>query len=106
MVSQEDKAKTKNWVTKYAQKKGYKLNPDPEMLDLVIEGLANNKIKYGKGYCPCRIPSGDEKEDRKIICPCIYHGDEIAADGSCHCDLFFQNADNRKKDEQQNDSVE
>lgn len=78
------------WTAKYAEKKGLRLNPDSEMLDLVIEGLANNKIKHGKHYCPCRIVSGNEKEDKKIICPCIYHLDEIEKDGSCHCDLFFK----------------
>ncbi|MDK2892152.1 ferredoxin-thioredoxin reductase catalytic domain-containing protein [Methanohalophilus sp.] len=78
------------WTAKYAEKKGLQLNADSEMLDLVIEGLANNKIKYGKNYCPCRIISEDDKENRKIICPCIYHLDEIEKDGSCHCELFFK----------------
>lgn len=82
------------WTSRYADKAGYMLNPDEEMRELVLEGIAKNKDTHGKNYCPCRIVTGDEIEDKKIICPCIYHKDEIESDGSCHCDLFF-----RKKDE-------
>lgn len=79
------------WTSRYAEKNGYRLNPDDEMLGLVLEGLAKNKIKHGRRYCPCRIVIGDENEDKKIICPCIYHKDEIENDGMCHCALFFKN---------------
>ncbi|MBN2488163.1 MAG: ferredoxin:thioredoxin reductase [Methanosarcinaceae archaeon] len=77
-------------TSKYAEKAGYKLNPDKEILDIVVEGLATNKEKYGKQYCPCRIVTGDEEQDRKIICPCAYHKDEIEKNGMCHCVLFFR----------------
>ncbi|MEZ5335127.1 MAG: ferredoxin-thioredoxin reductase catalytic domain-containing protein [Methanolobus sp.] len=82
--------KTHEWAAKYAKKKGFILNPDEEMLQMVIEGLARNKDEHGKQYCPCRLRSGVLEEDRKIICPCIYHEDEIAEDGNCHCSLFFR----------------
>ncbi|WP_445475331.1 ferredoxin-thioredoxin reductase catalytic domain-containing protein [Methanococcoides methylutens] len=75
---------------KYAEKKGYILNPDTETVDTVIDGLAENIGEYGKRYCPCRIISGDEKEDKKIICPCIYLKEEVENDGMCHCELFFK----------------
>jgi ferredoxin-thioredoxin reductase catalytic subunit len=84
------KQQTYEWTAKYARKKGFRLNPDSKMLDLVIEGITNNRIIHGKNYCPCRILTGDEAEDRKIICPCIYHLDEIENDGNCHCELFFK----------------
>ena len=77
-------------LSRYANKKGFILNPNEEMLNLVIAGLSRNKEKHGKQYCPCRIISGNEEEDRKIVCPCIYHEEEIETDGSCHCDLFFK----------------
>ena len=82
--------KTHEWAAKYAKKKGFILNPDEEMLQMVIEGLARNREEHGRQYCPCRLRTGDEEEDRKIICPCIYHEDEIDADGNCHCSLFFR----------------
>ena len=61
-----------------------------EILNIVMEGLAKNKDKYGKRYCPCRIVTGNEEGDKKIICPCIYHKGEIENDGMCHCMLFFK----------------
>ena len=81
--------RTYAWAEAYAAKNGYKLNPDAEMLQLVIGGLAKNTEETGKRYCPCRIVTGDPEHDRKIICPCAYHHEEIKENGSCHCSLFF-----------------
>jgi len=67
------------------------LNRDETQLSAVIRGLARNLTRHGERYCPCRLRSGKPEEDQKIICPCIYHQDEIADDGSCHCNLFFKN---------------
>ena len=78
------------WTEKYARKMGFKLNSDREALDYVLGGLAARKEKFGRRYCPCRIVTGDAEEDRKIICPCIYHKEEIKQDGKCHCELFFR----------------
>lgn len=75
---------------KYANKKGYKLNSDTEMLDIIIDGLAKNQEKYGKRYCPCRVLTNDEEENKKIVCPCVFHEEEIEAHGMCHCALFFK----------------
>lgn len=82
---------TKEFVEKYATKAGYRLNPDQQILDMVIEGLARNKHIHGKRYCPCRLLSGNLEEDRQKICPCKWHKDEIEADGKCHCQLYFTN---------------
>ena len=56
----------------------------------VIRGLVRNKEKFGRPYCPCRLRSGDEERDRAIECPCIYHKDEIAKEGHCHCLLYYK----------------
>ncbi|WP_406657203.1 ferredoxin-thioredoxin reductase catalytic domain-containing protein [Methanolobus sp. ZRKC2] len=82
--------KTHEWASKYASRKGFILNPNEEMLRMVIEGLSRNKHEHGKQYCPCRLRTGDDSEDRKIVCPCVYHEDEIENGGSCHCSLFFK----------------
>jgi ferredoxin-thioredoxin reductase catalytic subunit len=66
------------------------LNPDADVLDRVIKGLARNEEKFGQRYCPCRLRSRDEEKDKAIICPCIYHKDEIAKDGHCHCMLYYR----------------
>ncbi|WP_338097314.1 ferredoxin-thioredoxin reductase catalytic domain-containing protein [Methanolapillus ohkumae] len=90
MTLEETKEKVRSYAEKYAAKKGFHLNPNSEELDMVIEGLAKRREQYGVQYCPCRIILGDKTEDRKIICPCIYHEEEIQRDGSCHCELFFK----------------
>ena len=78
------------WAEGYANENAWVLNPDKKILDTVIRGLARNKQKFGEQYCPCRLRSGDKEKDRVIICPCIYHKDEIALDGRCHCQLYYR----------------
>ncbi|RJP17147.1 MAG: ferredoxin:thioredoxin reductase [Candidatus Abyssobacteria bacterium SURF_5] len=75
---------------KYATRAGYKLNPDPELVDTIITGLANNKFKHSRAYCPCFFVSGNPEEDRKLICPCHYHKEDIEKTGKCHCGLFVK----------------
>lgn len=84
----EQAKKIKDWAKKYAEKRGIQLNPDEEQVDEVAKGLAARQEKFGKRYCPCRIITGDADEDRKIICPCVYHQEELKEFGMCHCKLF------------------
>jgi ferredoxin-thioredoxin reductase catalytic subunit len=70
------------YVKKNAEKRGYKLNPNEEILMTVVKGLANNWSKYGKPFCPCRL--------EKVVCPCKYLEDEIKEMGHCHCQLFIK----------------
>ena len=75
---------------KYALRAGYKLNNDSEIVETIINGLAKNKTKYGRAYCPCFFVSGNPEEDRKLICPCQYHREDIEKKGKCHCGLFVK----------------
>jgi ferredoxin-thioredoxin reductase catalytic chain len=84
----EQAEKIKDWAKRYAEKKGIQLNPDEERVDEVVKGLAARQAKFGKRYCPCRIVTGDVEEDKKIICPCVYHEEEVREHGMCHCQLF------------------
>jgi ferredoxin-thioredoxin reductase catalytic chain len=88
MDVEEQTKKIKDWAKRYAEKQGIQLNPDEERVDEVAKGLAVRQEKFGKRYCPCRIITGDAKEDRKIICPCVYHDEELKEHGMCHCKLF------------------
>jgi len=88
-MSADEKERIRTFAEAYAKKKGFVLDPDPEELDLVLEGLAANKRAHGRQYCPCRPLSGDPDDDRAKICPCKWHLEEIARDGHCHCRLFF-----------------
>jgi ferredoxin-thioredoxin reductase catalytic subunit len=74
----------------YADSQGFLLQPDEKILNMILTGLLNNSIKHGEIYCPCRRVTGDKAEDKNIICPCIYHKDEIKEDGHCKCLLFVK----------------
>lgn len=73
---------------KYALEAGIKLNPDKKITETVIKGLLKNKKEKGEFYCPCRIITGNKEKDKKIICPCVFHRDEIKLQGHCKCFLF------------------
>jgi ferredoxin-thioredoxin reductase catalytic chain len=90
MAGNENIRKIIQEYEKYAKENGFRLNPEREILEGLINGLLINEQKYGKRYCPCRIVSGDEKEDRKKICPCVWHKEEIEKLGHCHCSLFVK----------------
>ena len=69
-----------------------KLNPHAEKVKELIDGLARNYIEFGRAYCPCMVPriSKDETENRKRICPCAFHKEDIERDGQCECGLFIR----------------
>ncbi|KKO19416.1 MAG: hypothetical protein L3J18_02640 [Candidatus Brocadia sp.] len=95
---EQEAIQIRKMLNEYTVRSHYKLNPDDAIVDRVVKGLAMRTIKFGYAYCPCRLVSGDKEKDRKIICPCVYHAEEIKRDGECHCNLFV--GDNyQKKDE-------
>ncbi len=75
----------------YAKKAGFSLNPNRKIVEGIVKLLLGREEKLGERFCPCRRVTGDTEEDKKIICPCIYHKDEIEKDGKCHCGLFVKN---------------
>jgi len=72
----------------YAKSNNFSLNLDKKIVENIVKALLDREKKLGARYCPCRRVTGDKEEDKKIICPCIYHKDEIEKDGHCHCNLF------------------
>jgi len=74
----------------YAQKNGFRLNPDKKVVESLIIGLLANEEKYGARYCPCRRVTGNKEKDRAKICPCQWHREEIERDGHCFCGLFVK----------------
>lgn len=71
-----------------AKAHGYHLNPDPEALRSLLEGLLTNEERYGYPSCPCRMAAGDFDLDRDIICPCDYRDPDVEEHGSCYCSLY------------------
>jgi ferredoxin-thioredoxin reductase catalytic subunit len=78
-------------LKKYAYENNFKLNPNEKALLGIIRGLLRNKQFKGDIYCPCRQVTGNKNEDKKIICPCIYHKQEIKEMNHCKCTLFWEN---------------
>ena len=75
---------------KHAKVAGITLNPDKKTVERIAKGLILNEKKHGAQYCPCRRVTGDKEADKKIICPCIYHKDEVKKDGHCLCNLYVK----------------
>jgi ferredoxin-thioredoxin reductase catalytic chain len=71
---------------------GYYLTPQPELLQMFIEGLKINEDRYGYPLCPCRLTSGNFEFDRDIICPCDYRDPDVAQYGACYCRLYVNKA--------------
>jgi ferredoxin-thioredoxin reductase catalytic subunit/rhodanese-related sulfurtransferase len=85
--------KTQKFADKVYKQFGFVSNPNEEVNEGVIMGLARNKIIYGKRYCPCFMVIGKTKEEQKAadnrICPCKPALEkEIPEDGLCHCGIF------------------
>jgi len=74
----------------YARENGFLLNPNRKVVEGIVKILLEREKDLGARYCPCRRVTGDKEEDKKIICPCIYHKEEIEKDGRCHCGLFVK----------------
>jgi ferredoxin-thioredoxin reductase catalytic chain len=72
----------------YAKENGFSLNQDRKVVERIVRGLLEREEKFGKRYCPCRRVSGKQEEDRKIICPCFWHREELEESGHCLCGLF------------------
>jgi ferredoxin-thioredoxin reductase catalytic subunit len=83
-------------TTRYVRRGPYHFHPDEVTVRHVQQGLARNKARYGKGYCPCRAVEGDSTIDRANICPCRSHKGDIARTGTCECGIFVSDEFLRK----------
>jgi len=75
-------------ILELAQKEGYTLNPDREIREGIIEGIAVNEERLGYWNCPCRRASGDRNADLDIVCPCQYRDADLKEHGRCYCALY------------------
>lgn len=83
-----DKEEILKYVRGDAEESGYYLCPDEDLLDDLIEGLAENHERYGYPSCPCRPARGEKQYDVDIICPCEYRDADVNEHGMCYCGLF------------------
>lgn len=87
-VSDEELEEFYQQVKKDAEAAGYHLNKDVEFTKNLLKSIIINKRRYGYGACPCRLASGDQKDDLDIVCPCDYRDSDLNEYGACYCGLY------------------
>ena len=81
----------KAYMAPFAERLGYKFNTDTDFVNEVLESELEILAETGDVYCPCRVRTGDPKEDVKIVCPCIhFYLDQFSAIRKCWCGLFIR----------------
>ena len=84
-------------LRKVQELKGYYFNKDKARVFRMLQGLLENKERYGYMCCPCRLAAEDREWDRDIICPCVYREPDVAEYGSCYCNLYVSQEWNEGK---------
>lgn len=75
----------------FTQNNDFKLNPDKEHVDIIINGVLINEKKYGLKLCPCRLRDNTRDRDLELICPCNFKTqDTWKTKGMCWCGLFVK----------------
>jgi ferredoxin-thioredoxin reductase catalytic subunit len=87
-ISDQDIDRIYQRLNKFAESKGYHLNPDIDFTKEIIKGLLVNQKRYGYWACPCRIADGNREKDKDIICPCDYRDPDLKEFGTCYCALY------------------
>lgn len=77
--------------------KGFYFSNDKKLVFDLIQGLVDNKNRYGYMSCPCRLASGDREKDKDIMCPCIYREGDVREYGSCYCNFYVSKEWNEGK---------
>ena len=83
-------AKLRRFAATYSAKSGCSVQPDADVTEGVLSGLATNVEATGRPLCPCRFypDKQAEAEHRTWACAC----DDMQIYKFCHC-LLFTNED-------------
>lgn len=82
-------ADTEKMADMVANKQGWKVNWDKDLVNLLLNGLTTNYNRYGYYLCPCRDTEGSRDADKDLICPCQYSRADIEEFGHCYCGLYL-----------------
>ena len=80
--------KVRKLVATYTTKGKYRLYPQAEVVENVIQGLAENLAAHGRMYCPCADVEDSKTKGSDMVCPCKPHHADIARQGYCDCALY------------------
>lgn len=78
------------YIKTVSEKNKWILNKDKQTLNDLLDGLIENKKRYGYQSCPCRLASGVKDFDRDLICPCQYAPVDVKEYGACYCNLYLK----------------
>ncbi|HET6498195.1 MAG TPA: ferredoxin-thioredoxin reductase catalytic domain-containing protein [Coriobacteriia bacterium] len=79
------------YMEPFVARLGYRFNDDEEFVAEVLASEIEILDETGDVYCPCRVRTGDPKEDVRIVCPCIpFFAVEFAKLRKCWCGLFVR----------------
>lgn len=81
-------ARARKFVATYVAKSPYELYPEAEVVENVVQGLADNLVAHGRMYCPCADVDESKSKGSQMVCPCTPHHADIARQGYCDCALF------------------
>ena len=84
-------------LKKVQEPKGFYFSNDKDMVFDLIQGLMDNKNRYGYMCCPCRLAAGDREKDKDIMCPCKYREADVEKYGSCYCNFYVSKEWNEGK---------
>ncbi|MDR1612702.1 MAG: ferredoxin:thioredoxin reductase [Planctomycetota bacterium] len=88
MELRDEKARLRTRLEQYVEGQSFQFNRQPGDVDEILGAMVKRRERFGAYYCPCRVVSGDKEKDKNIICPCVYHLDELRKQGTCRCRLF------------------
>jgi len=80
-------------IEEFAEKNEFKVNPNTEKVNMLIDGVFSCDENHGMKYCPCRLIAKDFDEDLMLVCPCnflIHETYNDKEDGECWCGLFVR----------------
>lgn len=80
--------RVRKFVATYSTKGKYGLYPEPEVVENVVQGLADNLVAHGRMYCPCADVEDSKTKGSDMVCPCRPHHADIDRQGYCDCALF------------------
>jgi ferredoxin-thioredoxin reductase catalytic chain len=100
-----DRRKFLREIEKLSESNDFRLNPDQEKVQSLIDGIIENESSHGMKYCPCRLITKDFEEDLLLVCPCNFRIHETykgKPDGECWCGLFVkkEGADEAQRQEE------
>jgi ferredoxin-thioredoxin reductase catalytic subunit len=96
-ISAEHVEKLRQQLKSIQEPKGYFFNKDSQYVYDLLEGLLQNRQRYGYACCPCRLAANDRETDKDIICPCVYREADVAQYGTCYCGLYVSREFNEGK---------